>query len=71
MNEKNLEFVIFCIEGIAEKLNIEGKEAYKLLNQDSNIVTEYIIPCYEALHTQGKEYIINDILDMMKIRGVI
>lgn len=71
MNEKNIEFVIFCVEGIAEKLNIESKEAYKLLEKDSDIIGEYIIPFYEALHTQGKEYIVNDILEVMKMRGVI
>lgn len=71
MNEKNIEFVIFCVEGIAEKLNIESKEAYKLLEKDSDILSEYIVPFYEALHTQGKEYIVNDILDVMKKKGVI
>lgn len=30
----------------------------------------YIIPEYEMLHTQGKEYIVNDILETMKERGV-
>ena len=31
---------------------------------------EYIIPEYEILHTQSKDYIINDIIEVMKERGV-
>ena len=30
----------------------------------------YIIPEYEILHTQSKDYIINDIIEVMKERGV-
>ncbi|MGL5066495.1 MAG: DUF3791 domain-containing protein [Sarcina sp.] len=71
MNEKNLEFTIFCVENIAEKLNIEPIKAYNLLGKDSNIIKDYIVPCYEPLHSQGKEYIVNDIIEIMKIRGLI
>jgi len=28
------------------------------------------VPEYEALHTQSREYIINDLLDVMEERGV-
>lgn len=31
---------------------------------------EYIIPEYEMLHTQSKEYIIHDIAELMAERGV-
>ena len=30
----------------------------------------YIVPEYEVLHTQSREYIVNDLLDVMKERGV-
>ena len=33
-------------------------------------MNEYIIPEYEILHTQSKDYIINDIIEVMKERGV-
>ena len=42
-----------------------------MLTVDSNILNEYIIPEYEMLHTQGKEYIVNDIVQVMKERGII
>ncbi|MGO5333989.1 DUF3791 domain-containing protein [Enterococcus cecorum] len=31
---------------------------------------EYIIPEYAVLHTQSKEYIVDDIIDVMKEKGV-
>lgn len=66
-----MEFAIFCVESLAEKLNIEPKKVYKLLRKDSDILDEYIIPCYEPLHSQSKEYIVNDLIETMKIKGVI
>lgn len=70
-NNRELEFAIFCIENIAVHLGMDGKEVYKLLTKDSDILSSYIVPEYEMLHTQGKEYIVNDIVEFMKERGVI
>lgn len=36
----------------------------------SDILNGYIVPEYEVLHTQSREYIVEDILDVMKERGV-
>ena len=61
---RELEFAIFCIENIAEKV-------YDALTEKSDILNDYIIPEYEILHTQGKEYIVDDIIEVMKERGVL
>lgn len=70
MNNDEMEFCIFCIESISEKLSISGTESYKRLSVYSKLLDEYIVPNYEVLHTQGKEYIVNDILQCMKEKGV-
>ena len=62
MNEKILEFSIFCVESLAEKLNIDAKKIYKILRVDTDILDNYIIPCYEALHSQSKAYIVDDLI---------
>lgn len=67
---QELEFAIFCIENIAEKLKKKADQVYVALTEKSRILNEYIVPEYEMLHTQGKEYIINDIIEVMKERGV-
>ena len=65
-----LEFAIFCIENIALKLEKNAEEVYQALTEKSNILNSYIIPEYEVLHTQGKDYIVNDIISLMEERGI-
>ncbi|MGN8720485.1 DUF3791 domain-containing protein [Holdemanella porci] len=67
---KELEFAIFCIENIALKLNVDAQKVYNALTKQTNILEEYIIPEYEVLHTQSKEYIVEDIIEIMKERDV-
>ena len=69
-NSKELEFAIFCIENIALKLGKNAEEVYQALTEKSNILNSYIIPEYEVLHTQGKDYIVNDIISLMEERGI-
>lgn len=69
-NERELEFAIFCIENVAQRLGESGEKVFYDLTVTSNILYDYIVPCYETLHTQDKEYIVDDILRVMKERGV-
>lgn len=69
-NSEELEFAIFCIENVAVKLGVNAQTIYSALTEKSSILNDYIIPEYEILHTQGKEYIVDDIIDLMKERGV-
>ena len=64
-------FAVFCIEAIADELGTTGENVYKMLTDDSDILDRYIFPCYDALHTQGKDYIVHDIIGFMKEQGVI
>ena len=66
-----LEFVVFCIENIAVFLGMDAEKIYEALAEKSNILNSYIVPCYEILHTQSKEYIVNDIIEIMKEKGVL
>ena len=70
MNENELEFTIFCIENIADKLKIDSEVIFEKLNK-SDIIKGYIVPEYEMLHTQSKEYIIEELIEVMKERGVL
>ena len=57
---RELEFAIFCIENIAAKLGVSAEKVYDALTEKSDILNDYIIPEYEILHTQGKEYIVDE-----------
>ena len=69
-NIERLEFAIFCIENIAVRLNKDARAVYAALAEKSDILYGYIVPEFEILHTQSKDYIIDDIIDVMKERGV-
>ena len=69
-NLNELEFVIFCIENIALKLKVNAEEVYIALTEKRSILNDYIVPEYETLHTQSKEYIVDDIIEVMEERGV-
>ncbi|MCL1876082.1 MAG: DUF3791 domain-containing protein [Synergistaceae bacterium] len=71
MDVDELNFAVFCVENIAEHLNLNGSEVYRLLSEDSDILDGYVIPNYDALHTQDKEYIVNDIIEYMCEKGLI
>ncbi|MDD6396538.1 MAG: DUF3791 domain-containing protein [Acutalibacteraceae bacterium] len=69
-NKDELEFAVFCIENIAIRLKAAPEAVYNALTEQSDILNRYIVPNYDVLHTQGKDYIINDILEVMKNEGV-
>ena len=68
-SQEELEFVIFCIESVAAKLNQDAEKVYDLLAKKTNILNEYIVPEFEMLHTQSKEYIVNELLEVLRERG--
>ena len=70
-NINELEFAVFCIENVAKKLGVDAEKVYDLLTKESDILNGYIVKDYDVLHTQGKEYIVDDIIELMKERGVI
>jgi hypothetical protein len=63
-------FAIFCIEALADAFKTTGDRIYKLLTEDSDILDGYIIPYYDTLHTQGQDYVVRELSELMKSRGV-
>jgi hypothetical protein len=70
MNSDTLLFAVFCIEGIAERLLKDGTEVYKLLTGKGDILDTYILEYYDTLHTQSKEYIVDELVGLMKEEGL-
>lgn len=69
-NRRELEFAVFCIENVAAALGKQSNDVYFALSGDGGILRQYIVPSYDVLHTQGKDYIVNDIREVMAERGV-
>lgn len=56
---KQGKFMIFCAEQYKGVKNLSGKQLAQLFTKYQ--VWEYLYSCYEALHTTGVNYIIQDI----------
>ena len=70
MNEKTLEFVTFCISKLSILLQLPQEEIYSRLEK-SGILYDYIIPSYDVLHTFSERYLMLDLAEYMKEKGVL
>ena len=68
MDEK-INFIIYCIEEYKDAEGLNGKAVIDLFNR--NRVLEYIRTYYVALHTTGKQYIVEDINMYIKNRQAV
>lgn len=64
-SDKQIEFAVFCIENTAKRLGTSGQEVYRALCETDGINT-FIIPSYDVLHTQSKDYIVDETLEYLK-----
>ena len=70
MDKNTLEFMTYCISRLAQRLNLSQNEVYDRLNR-SGILYDYIVPSYDVLHTFSSRYLMDDLTDYMKEKGVL
>lgn len=70
MNSQTLNFTIFCVGSVADHLKMNARDVYHKL-QSTGIISDYIIPCYDVLHSFSKEYIVEDLIAYMKKKGAL
>ena len=70
MDVKTLEFVTYCISKLAQVLNLSQREVFRRLMK-SGILYDYIVPSYDVLHTFSSRYLVEDLTDYMKEKGVL
>lgn len=59
-------FVAFCIEEYGAAKGMTGEQVLDLFSQYG--VTDYLSKCFEPLHTQGREWLIDEIDEFIEIR---
>ena len=67
--KKELQFNIFLIHNLADRWNKSPADVYRILYK-THILDDYIFMCYDTLHTLGMEYLIDDITDFVREKGV-
>jgi hypothetical protein len=53
------KFLVYCLEMYRAAKRMTGRQAIELFKRYG--VSDYVISCYEALHTTGTNYIVEDI----------
>ena len=70
MTKEETEFAVFCIENLALRLKKEPSKVYSMLTENSDLLYSYIVPCFDSLHTQDRDYVVSDIIAAMRERGL-
>ena len=80
MTTEHLYFITFCVGSLSEALHKSAAhsealhksaaQVYSAL-RSSGVLNEYIIPCYDVLHTFSKEYIVQDLTEVLKEKGAL
>lgn len=69
LEKKELTFVVFILHALGQHWNMTTLEVYDILNS-TGILDDYIIKCYDVLHTLGKEYLVEDITEFVREKGI-
>ena len=59
VSEQVFEFYAYCLENYATRKRVSGMQAWVLFKETG--ANEYVIDNYDLLHTQGVDYILDDI----------
>ena len=60
------DFLIYCVEMYKDAKKMNGKQVVELFSRYD--IWDYIYSCFEALHTTGANYIVDDIDEFIKVR---
>ena len=63
--QKATEFVVFCIENTAKRMKRSGSEVFRELMKTGGI-ERFLYPSFPTLHTQSKEYIVNEVTSYIR-----
>lgn len=70
MDKDTVDFVTYCIGNLSRRLGLNARDVYERL-KTSGILNGYIVPSYDVLHTFCKEYLMEDLTDYMREKGVL
>lgn len=69
MDKESFSFVVYIIHACANKWDMTPSQVYRKL-QSAGCIERYLVPHYDVLHTQGTGYLVGDIREYLKVRGV-
>ena len=70
MGTEHLDFITFCVGSLADALRKSVSQVYSAL-RSSGVLNDYIVPCYDVLHTFSKEYLVEELTEVLRERGAL
>jgi len=70
MKTEHLDFVVFCVGSLADALGKSASQVYGAL-RSSGVLADYIIPCYDVLHTFSKDYLVAELTEVLREKGAL
>lgn len=64
LEEIKLAFAASCVEGAARKLGVPYIEVYERMKK-VELIDNYILKHYDTLHTESREYLIEDVIECL------
>jgi hypothetical protein len=65
---KQLDFAVFLIHALAEAWKVQPRNAYRML-AECGALDGYVLPCYDVLHTMGRQALVEDLTGYARERG--
>lgn len=65
-----LDFVVFLLHRLARSWGWSVPATYQALSS-TGILTGYVVPCFDMLHTMGEQALVEDVTDFARERGVL
>lgn len=69
MSKESFEFVVYMIHACANKWGKRPSEIYSMLSK-VNCINDFLVSHYDILHTQSTSYVVEDIKEYLRVRGV-
>lgn len=70
MNKESFAFVVYMIHACANKWGASPAQVYSGMQQ-ANCIDGFLVPHYEILHTQGTDFVVEDIREYLANRKVV
>lgn len=70
MNKDSFLFVIHMIHACANAWDKKPSEVYDIL-KSKDCIGGFLVSNYDVLHTQSTAYIVADIQEYLKVRGIV
>ena len=68
MSKEVMEFIVYMIHACSRKWGQSPAMVYRRMSE-GNCIGNYLVPHYEVLHTQGTQFVVEDIEEYIGASG--